>query len=303
MTDPQPAIFALGTTDHGYLEFDLRAGSAAADLVTAAVGSLRDSSTTGGVNLVVGVRPSMWQNIAGPEDVLPRAQDWSEPIVGPDGFTMPATQHDLWVWISAGSRTAVFDAGRLLVAALSPHAVIARETTGWLYRHDRDLTGFIDGTENPSLLQAPAVVAAPAGGPGAGGTVVLHQLWRHRSADWDALPVQAQERAMGRTKDDSTELSETDMPADSHVARTALEVNGEELPIFRRNVAYGGITDHGTVFVGFSHDQWRMAEMLRRMAGIGDGIRCALTRYVEPLSGAYYVVPSVQALRRITTKA
>jgi putative iron-dependent peroxidase len=108
---------------------------------------------------------------------------------------------------------------------------------------------------------------------------------------------------MGRTKDDSTELSEADMPADSHVARTALEVNGEELRIFRRNVAYGGITDHGTVFVGFSHDQWRMAEMLRRMAGIGDGVRCALTRYVEPLTGAYYVVPSVQALHRIATKA
>jgi putative iron-dependent peroxidase len=301
MSDAQPGIFALGTTDHGYLEFDLHAGSAAPELVAAAVGSLQEVSTTGGSNVVLGVRPSLWRLIADPEDVLPDVQDWTEPIVGPDGFTMPATQHDLWVWISAGSRTAVFDAGRLLVAALRSQAVTARETTGWLYRHDRDLTGFIDGTENPSLLEAPGVVAAPDNTPGAGSTVVLHQLWRHRSADWEAQPVGAQERAMGRTKDDSTELSEDDMPADSHVSRTALEVDGEELPIFRRNVAYGGITDHGTVFVGFSCDQWRMAEMLRRMAGVGDGIRCALTRYVEPLTGAYYVVPSVSALRRIAS--
>jgi putative iron-dependent peroxidase len=104
---------------------------------------------------------------------------------------------------------------------------------------------------------------------------------------------------MGRTKADSTEFDEAQMPPDAHVARTVIEIDGEERHIFRRNVAYGGITDHGTVFVGFSFDQWRMAEMLRRMTGITDGIRCALTRYVTPLTGAYYVVPSVEALTRI----
>lgn len=111
----------------------------------------------------------------------------------------------------------------------------------------------------------------------------------------------AQEKAMGRTKPDSIELSAEDMPADSHVSRTTLEAEGTELDIFRRNVAYGGITDHGTVFIGFSQDQWRLDEMLRRMAGITDGIRDALTRYVTPLTGAYYVVPSVDALARFGT--
>jgi putative iron-dependent peroxidase len=299
----QPGIFALGTTDHGYLEFDLRNGSHGGDLVAAAVAALHGLSTTGGINVVVGVRPSLWRTIAPPADVLPEATDWSEPLVGPDGFTMPATQHDLWVWVAGGSRTAVFDAGRQVIEAVAPHGSVGSEVTGWLYRHDRDLTGFIDGTENPSLLEAPAVVAAAEGSPGAGSTVVLHQLWRHRSADWEAQSVAAQERAMGRTKADSVELSEDEMPADSHVARTALEIDGEELPIFRRNVAYGGITDHGTVFVGFSHDQWRMTEMLRRMAGIGDGIRCALTRYVEPLTGAYYIVPSVAALSALARES
>jgi len=72
----------------------------------------------------------------------------------------------------------------------------------------------------------------------------------------------------------------------------------QEQHIFRRNVAYGGVSDHGTAFVGFSCDQWRLEEMLRRMAGVGDGIRCALTRYVRPLTGGYYTVPSVEALAR-----
>jgi putative iron-dependent peroxidase len=82
------------------------------------------------------------------------------------------------------------------------------------------------------------------------------------------------------------------------VARTLVERDGQEQEIFRRNVAYGGVTDHGTVFVGFAQDRWRLAEMLRRMAGVGDGVRCALTHYLTPVSGAFYTVPTVEALAR-----
>ncbi len=101
---------------------------------------------------------------------------------------------------------------------------------------------------------------------------------------------------MGRTRPDSIELPPEEMPASAHVARTKVERDGEEQEIFRRNVAYGGVTDHGTAFVGFARDQWRLAEMLRRMAGTGDGIRCELTKYLTPLTGAYYTVPTVEAL-------
>jgi putative iron-dependent peroxidase len=297
----QPGIFALGTTEHCYLEFGLTSGTAA-ELVAHAAKLAGELTTTGGVNVVIGLRPELWREIANPADVLD-AQSWQDDIVGPDGFRMPATQQDAWVWISGGSRTAIFDAGRQAIAALRPVARVRTEITGWLYRHDRDLTGFIDGTENPSLIEAPAVAAAPAGTAGAGGSVVLYQLWRHHSARWDAEPQEVQERVIGRTKPDSIEFSEPQMPADSHVSRTSLTVDGEELPIFRRNVAYGGVTDHWTVFVGFSFDQWRMAEMLRRMAGIPDEIRCALTRYTTPVSGAYYAIPSVEALQSFAPAA
>jgi porphyrinogen peroxidase len=297
----QPGVLALGTTDHCYLEFDRRAG--VRDVVRVAAQLIRDLASTAGVNLVLGVRPSLWRQAADPADVPATAEDWTDDVVGPDGFTMPATQRDVWLWIAAGDRSAVFDASRTALAALRPVAGVVRETTGWLYRHDRDLTGFVDGTENPGPYEAPAVVAVPPGRPGEGSTIVLHQLWAHDTDRWESEPVDVQEKAMGRTKADSIELSDEDMPPDSHVARTVVEVDGEELDIFRRNVAYGGVTDHGTVFVGFSHDQWRMAEMLRRMAGVGDGVRCAFTRYVRPLTGAYYVVPSVEALVRIAGPA
>jgi porphyrinogen peroxidase len=291
----QPGIFALGTSEHCYLELDLAAAATATDLVRTLAGLTEPLSTVGGVNLVVGVRPALWRELA-PADTPADAADWAEDLVGPDGFTMPATPHDAWAWISGGDRTAVFDNTRAVLAAVGPAATVASEVTGWLYRHDRDLTGFIDGTENPSLLEAPAVAVVPAGQPGAGSSVVLHQMWRHDTAAWDSIGDRRQELAMGRTKPDSIELDEEQMPAEAHVARTSFEVDGEEQKIFRRNVAYGGVTDHGTVFVGFARDQWRLAEMLRRMAGATDGVRCALTRYLTPTTGAYYVVPSIEAL-------
>jgi porphyrinogen peroxidase len=294
----QPGIFALGTSEHAYLEFDLRQGAQPAQLVAAAAGLVDPLSTTGGVNLVIGFRPEMWARVAQPQEVPPDARGWRDDLIGPDGFTMPATQHDAWLWVAGGDRSAIFDNGRAVVRGLQPVAVLVRETNGWLYQHDRDLTGFIDGTENPSLLEAPQVATVPAGTPGAGSSVVLYQLWQHDSTGWERLSPEQQERVMGRTKPDSIELPEDVMPADSHVARTVLEVGGKEQPIFRRNVAYGDVADHGTAFVGFSRDQWRLEEMLRRMAGISDGIRCALTHYVRPLTGGYYTVPAVEALAR-----
>ena len=88
------------------------------------------------------------------------------------------------------------------------------------------------------------------------------------------------------------------MPADSHVTRTTLDEAGDELKIFRRNTPYGGIGEHGTIFVGFAKDQHRLMHMLERMAGIGDGVRDALTRYTRPLTGSYYFIPALSTLSR-----
>lgn len=291
----QHGIYALGTPEHCFVELDLVEGADPADLVRAAAGLTGPLTTIGGVNVVVGFRPQLWAHVA-PDDAPAEVHSFDEDIVGPDGFTMPATQHDGFLWIAGGSRTAVFDLGREALRSLGSVARPATEITGWVYQHDRDLTGFIDGTENPKLLEAAEVVAVPKGKPGAGSSVLLFQQWPHDTPAWAAIPEDAQEKVIGRTKPDSIELSEKDMPADSHVSRTVLEVNGEELDIFRRNVAYGGVTDHGTVFVGFSREQFRLHQMLRRMAGVVDGPRDALTRYTRPVTGAYYTIPSVEAL-------
>ena len=292
MSTPQSGIFALGTASHAYLEFDARQQGAGREFVSA-VASLREPRTTmGGINLVAGFRPELWRELA-PEDVPRDVEGFNRDLLGPDGYRMPATQHDAVLWLSGSAYDVVFDTARAAIAALNALASVAEEASSWPYRHDRDLTGFIDGSENPSLIDAPELVVIPEGSPGAGGTILLLQKWSHDATAWESLPVAGQEQVIGRTKDESVELD--DKAPDSHVARTDQDEFGK---IFRRNMPYGTVTDHGTMFVGFSAEQRPLTAMLESMAGLTDGVRDALTNYTQPLTGAYYFVPSTQSLRR-----
>src|SRR5215471_18179235 len=245
----------------------------------------------GGVNLVAGFRPELWKRVV-PDEAPKDVQGFNRDIVGSEGFTMPATQHDAVLWISGSAYDVVFDVSRKAISALAELASIADETSSWPYLHDRDLTGFIDGTENPTLIDAPSVALIPEGSPGAGGTVLLLQKWPHEAAAWESLSVEQQERVMGRMKVDSEEIE--DKAADSHVASTDQDRFGK---VFRRNMPYGTVTAHGTMFVGFSAEQLRLSGMLESMAGLANGTRDALTRYTRPVTGAYYFVPSTEGLR------
>ncbi len=292
MSTPQGGIFALGTASHAYLEFDVSAGRQPRAVVEA-IASLREPRTTmGGVNLVAGFRPELWREVA-PADAPAGVEGFNEDLVGRDGYVMPATQHDAVLWLSGSAYDVVFDVARNVLAELDGLASIAAETSSWPYHHDLDLTGFIDGTENPTLVDAPDIVLVAEDAPGAGGTILLLQKWAHDAAAWEALPVDAQERVIGRTKPNSVELD--DQPPDSHVASTDQDRFGD---IFRRNMPYGTVTAHGTMFVGFSAEQQPLSSMLESMAGLVGGARDALTRYTTPLTGAYYFVPSTDALRR-----
>ena len=251
----------------------------------------------GGVNLVAGFRPELWRQAA-PDDAPAEVEGFNEDLVGVEGFVMPATQHDAVLWLSGSAYDVIFDVARNAIAELEGLASVVGETSSWSYQHDRDLTGFIDGTENPTLVDAPELVLIPEGSPGAGGTILLLQKWPHEASAWESLPVEQQERVIGRTKLDSVEFE--DKPADSHVASTDQDRFGK---IFRRNMPYGTVTDHGTMFVGFSSEQRPLSTMLESMAGLAGGVRDALTLYTRAVTGAYYFVPSTDALRRFAEPA
>ena len=290
MALPQPGIFALGTSSHAYLEFDLVPGADAASAVAEIAGLREPRTTIGGVNLVTGFRPELWAAVApdaAPQDVA----GFNEDVTGPDGYELPATQHDVVTWLAGAGYDVVFDLSRAIVKQVASYARLANEVVGWQYHHDRDLTGFIDGTENPTLVEATDIAIIPRGSPGEGGSVLLLQQWEHDALAWESLAARSQEQVMGRRKADSAELDPP--PPTSHVGRTDQEVFGK---IFRRNVAYGNVLTHGTIFVGFCASQHPLASMLDSMVGRAGPQFDMLIRFTKPLTGAYYVIPSADRL-------
>jgi porphyrinogen peroxidase len=288
---PQPGIFAQGTRAHYHLEFDLRPG---ADPAAVAGGVLRlrePHVTVGGANVVVGFGAGLWRVLSPGE--APESLGPFTAIEG-DGRRAPATQHDAWVWMHGTGPDLLLDLARAVTGSLAPELELAAEQPCFVYRDSRDLTGFVDGTENPPVEEAPAV-AALADGPGAGGSHVLAQRWIHDLAAFHRLPVADQEGTIGRTKPDSVELD--DKPPTAHISRVVIEEAGEELEIYRRSAPYGTVTEHGLYFVAFSADRTRFDRMLARMFGTAaDGLHDHLTDFSRPVSGAYYFAPSLEAL-------
>lgn len=293
MRTPQPGIYALGGRAHQHLEFDLVGDP---DAARAALVELGESVTSvAGVNLVVGVGAACWRALA-PEG-CPTDLVAFESITGPDGFTHPAAQHDLWVWLHGTGADAVFDAARSTVRALDGVADLVADQSSFTYGASQDLTGFEDGTENPPLGEAVSV-ATIADGPGAGGSIVLLQRWVHDLAAFDALDPDEQERVFGRTRVGSVELEGDARSPRAHIERVVIEDDdGEELEVWRRSTAFGTVREHGLVFLAFSADRDRLERMLHRMAGVDDGVRDRLTDFSTPTASAWYFTPPVELLR------
>ncbi|HAP76721.1 MAG TPA: peroxidase [Acidimicrobiaceae bacterium] len=291
MGTPQPGIFAQGTRSHRHLEFVLHADRAPSAVLAALAPLRQPSVAAGGVNIVIGFSPALWRELA-PTAAPAHLSEF------PDLDGVPSTEHDLWVWLHGSGDDDLFDVARTVAAHLRPVASVASEVAGFVYHDSRDLTGFVDGTENPSVEEAFGVVVVPAGQPGAGGTFAITQRWVHDLDRFHLLPVTEQEGIIGRTKADDRELDDHLKPPTAHISRVVLhDAEGDEIEIYRRSVPYGTVNEHGLVFVAFSADPQRFTAMLERMFGVsGDGLRDRLTEFTQPVTGAYWFVPSLEAL-------
>ena len=237
MARPQPGIFAQGTRSHYHLEFDLRAGRVrrrrSSRRCTACAS--RRSPRAGRTSWSASV-PTCG-GASSPTTPPPSCAPF-EAIEG-DGRRAPATQHDIWVWTHGTGEDVELDVARAVAAVLAPVATLAAEQPCFVYRDSRDLTGFIDGTENPPVEEAFDVALVPDGEPGAGGAFVLAQKWVHDLAAFHAQSQADQEGTIGRTKPDSVELD--DKPPTAHIARVVIEEDGEELELYRRSTPYGRV--------------------------------------------------------------
>ena len=287
MATPQPGIFAVGTRTHHHLEFDCQGEPAA---VMAAIRRIREAATTiVGVNVVVGFGARQWESVA---SAAPADLQAFHTIEGTDGYVIPATQHDLWLWLHSAGPDAVFNVARIAAIELGDLATLAHEQAGFTYQTSQDLTGFEDGTENPPLDEAVDAVSVP----GHGGSIVLVQRWVHDLDGFEALELADRESVIGRTLQGSVELDPS--PDNSHVGRVVIQGDDDrELQVFRRSTAFGGVQEHGLMFVAFSADRARLQRMLERMAGAEDGVRDRLTEFSTPVRSAWYYAPPLELLR------
>jgi putative iron-dependent peroxidase len=241
-----------------------------------------------GVNVVVGFGARQWAAMSPqPDDLVP-----FQTIEGQNGYSVPASQHDLWLWLHASGPDAVFNVARIAAVELADLATVAHEQACFTYQASQDLTGFEDGTENPPLDEA----VSSATIPGDGGSIVLLQKWVHDLDGFEALEVADREQVIGRTLYGSEELEAS--AENSHVGRVVVEdADGNELEVFRRSAAFGGVQEHGLMFLAFSADRARLQRMLERMAGAEDGIRDRLTEFSTPVRSAWYYAPPIESLR------
>lgn len=294
MKTPQPGVFAQGTRSHVQLEFSIPP-SADLESVRGALRAFREPAVTfGGANVVVGFGAALWRRLAPacvPDALAPFAG-----VRGPE-HAAPATQRDVWVWIHGHGHDIALDVARGAAHALREVGTLELEVPCFVYRDSRDLFGFIDGTENPPVLEAAPVALIPEGRPGSGGSIALTQKWVHDISKFHALPVAEQEGVIGRTRLESIELDDDAKPPTAHIARTVIEEDGEELEIFRRSVPYGGVAEHGLYFIAFTNEPRRIDLMLARMFGTaGDGLSDRLIDFTRAVTGSYFFVPSVEDL-------
>ena len=237
---------------------------------------------------VVAFGPRLTESLA--DLAAPPGMDAYAPIEGIEGFSAPATQQDLFVWLHGPQRDELFARALAWREALAPVARITREEQGFLFRDSRDLTGFVDGSANPK--DEARLEAALLGGEHAGGSFVLAQRWVHDLTGFWTLPVADQERVIGRTKPDSVELTGDAMPPDSHVSRTDIARDGKAVKIYRRSSPVGGVRDAGLYFLAFSAELDRFRWLLESMFGLShDGRRDRLLGYSKPVSGSFFYAP------------
>ncbi len=192
---PQFGIFAQGTQAHYFVELDLLPGVTGTQAIASFKRMRSPEVAAGGVNLVVAFRGELWREVAPSHAPLPSAP--FRGITTSDGRGVPATPHDAWIWISGATSDVIWDHTRAAVLAVADVATVASERQAFTYRDSRDLTGFIDGTQNPPVRRAADVALIPTGEPGEGGSHVLVMRWVHDLQSFHALPSPSRRASSG----------------------------------------------------------------------------------------------------------
>lgn len=247
-----------------------------------------------GLGAVIAFGHSVWRDL-NPQNVPAELKDFQPLGKG----IAPATQRDILIHIQSLRHDVNFTLAQAALSAFGEALKVKEETHGFRWVEDRDLSGFVDGTENPQGEQREAV-AIIADGAHRGGSYVLSQRWVHNLKMFNRLAVEKQEQIIGRTKVDNEELEGDARPATSHVARVDLKENGKGLKILRQSLPYGTASGpHGLYFLSYCATLHNIEQQLLSMFGETDGKFDAMLRFTKPATGSYFYAPSLAELAAI----
>jgi porphyrinogen peroxidase len=256
----------------------------------------------GRLSCVMGFGSDAWDRFFGeprPKDLHPfreiRGQHHAVATPGDILFHIRATRMDL-----------CFELATQIMARLSSAVFTTDEVHGFNYFDDRDLIGFVDGTENP--VEQAAIEAAIIGEEDAafaGGSYVIVQKYLHDLKRWSEVPIEEQEGIIGRTKLSDIELDDAVKPTSAHNALTTIVENGKQLEIVRDNMPFGdaGKGEFGTCFIGYARSPHRIEQMLVNMfVGRPPGNYDRLLDFSRAVTGTLFFVPSATFLENIATE-
>lgn len=215
-----------------------------------------------------------------------------------------STPGDMLFHIRAARMDLCFELATQIIGRLGAAATVLDEVHGFRYFDDRDLIGFVDGTENPVGQAAARATIIGAEDPAfAGGSYVIVQKYLHDLAAWNAIPVEQQERIIGREKLSDIELDDSVKPGYAHNALTTIvDENGEEVQIVRDNMPFGSVGDgeYGTYFIGYARSPAVIEQMLINMfVGSPEGNYDRLLDVSTAVTGTLFFVPSADLLESL----
>ena len=225
-----------------------------------------------------------------------------DPMQG--AFEMPVVPADVLIHIASQRSDICFTLSQAFFDGIQDKVEVLDERVCFRYFDGRDLTGFIDGTENPQFPddRAETALLAEDAGIFADGSFVFAQRYIHDLDKWKRLKVDAQENVMGRSKLESIEMDDDVKPENAHIARVVIEDDkGEEMEILRHSLPYGdGKGEQGLFFIAYTKNLAIIDNMLEHMFGTtGDGIHDRLLHFVTAVDGAYFFAPSEELLEEV----
>ena len=257
-----------------------------------------------GLSCVMGFGSEAWDRLFGnprPAELHPFKE------IRSGGRNAVATPGDMLFHIRAKRMDLCFELATQIMTRLGGAVEPVDEVHGFRYFDDRDLIGFVDGTENPRGQEAiDAVTIGAEDAKFESGTYVIVQKYLHDMAGWDALSTEQQERIIGRKKLSDIELDAAVKPTCSHSSLTTIEENGVEVKILRDNMPFGRPTqgEFGTYFIGYSKSPGTIELMLQNMfIGRPPGNYDRLLDFSRAVTGNLFFVPAASFLDDVSDEA